>query len=719
MPTMSVSQDEGTEPSGRVEPTSLPPPSYEELRMSNMGLDLSNPSKSGAGSRSVEHMDSTSTSKDLHTSSVDLVGVNDNVSNTVIVETTRANLIPAHRQPSVFGCLVPTETLLGRWRLTLDLFGRVFCDDIGAEPGSVISELGGFAVKETKFRREMEKQRNSQQRDLSLEVERDRNVLIVQSFKQLNTQFNRRTNNTGPALAVHRVKVTFRDEPGEGSGVARSFYTAFCHAILAPDNLPNLDGILLGGKSIQYNLLQRLRSRERERQRIMRPRSRESRKSLSYDALPFYMPTDMSSSDSLELGSGTSSDLTIQRRQLGERLYPKIQNLQPSLASKITGMVLELGPPHLLALLTSEEQLRQRVDEAVDIIMGQNREMASDSALDLDVFNLSDKNKKSSSGGTGSGKKNDADDIDSDVECCRSLFWQPGKRGYYSPRPGKNTPERLNAFRNVGRIMGLCLLQNEICPLYLNRHVLKYLLGRKIGWHDLAFFDPVMYESLRQIVHDSETKGDASQMFTAMDLTFSVELSQDEGGESVELIPYGVDIEVNASNVHEYVRKYAEYRMVKSVMKPLESLKQGVFDVIPRGSLDGLTSEDLRLLLNGIGDINTQSLINYTSFNDETGDREGMEKVQRFKKWFWSTVEKMNATEKQDLVYFWTSSPALPASEEGFQPMPSVTVRPADDSHLPTANTCISRLYIPLYSSKLILRQKLLLAIKTKSFGFV
>lgn len=51
-------------------------------------------------------------------------------------------------------------------------------------------------------------------------------------------------------------------------------------------------------------------------------------------------------------------------------------------------------------------------------------------------------------------------------------------------------------------------------------------------------------------------------------------------------------------------------------------MKLGVFDVIPRGCLDGLTSEDLRLLLNGMGDINTQTLVNYTSFNDETGDSE-------------------------------------------------------------------------------------------------
>jgi len=29
-----------------------------------------------------------------------------------------------------------------------------------------------------------------------------------------------------PPLAVQRVKVTFKDEPGEGSGVARSFYAS-------------------------------------------------------------------------------------------------------------------------------------------------------------------------------------------------------------------------------------------------------------------------------------------------------------------------------------------------------------------------------------------------------------------------------------------------------------------------------------------------------------
>ncbi|KAK3087035.1 hypothetical protein FSP39_000732 [Pinctada imbricata] len=554
-------------------------------------------------------------------SSVEVMGAHENVSNTVDIETstlsTSVPLPPTHARLNMINNHVSHDVLLGRWRHALDLFGRVFCDDVGAEPMSVISELGGFPVKESKFRREMEKIRNSQQRDLTLEVERDRNSLIVQGFKQLNTQYNRRTNTSGPPLAVHRVKVTFKDEPGEGSGVARSFYTAIANAVLSQEKLPPLDGVLIGGKTLQYNLIQRARTREHERERqrsaMQRPRSRDRARSqsLSYDAPPFYMPTDppvplsnnnnAGGATSNPGGEGGSTDgagdtISQYRRQLGERLFPKVRAMQPSLAAKITGMLLELSPAQLLLMLTSEDTLRTRVDEAVDVIV------------------------------------------------------------------------------TNGRIIGLCLLQNEMCPLFLNRHVLKYILGRKVGWHDLAFFDPVMYESLRQLVLDAETK-DATLLFTALDMNFYVELCAEE------------------------------------------NLKSGVFDVIPNNALEGLTSEDLRLLLNGVGDINVQTLISYTSFNDESG--ESNDKVQRFKRWFWSVVEKMSIQEKQDLVYFWTSSPALPASEEGFQPMPSITIRPADDDHLPTANTCISRLYIPLYSTKVVLRSKLILAIKTKAFGFV
>lgn len=83
------------------------------------------------------------------------------------------------------------------------------------------------------------------------------------------------------------------------------------------------------------------------------------------------------------------------------------------------------------------------------------------------------------------------------------------------------------------RLVGLCLLQNELCPIFLSRHVMKYILGRKVGWHDFAFFDPIMYESLRQLVLDAENNStnkdpSSSGMFAALDLTFNIDLCNEE-----------------------------------------------------------------------------------------------------------------------------------------------------------------------------------------------
>lgn len=462
---------------------------------------------------------------------------------------------------------VQHTALLSKWRLTVELFGREFLDDVGAEPGSILTDFVHFPMKEVRFRKEMERLRSDcAPREISLiNIDRDKNTLIRQTIKELNNTYHLSERNIGrrnqemPMLACSKVKVSFKDEKGEGNGVARSFYTAFCEAILSNEKLANLDA---------------------------------------------------------------------------------------------------------------------------------------------------------------------------------PLFYQPGLRNFYSPRQGEPTSDRLNAFRNVGRVIGICLSQSEICPIQLNRHVIKYILRKPILWHDLAFFDPILYESLRQLVLDAETSSNQTgnsddggcALLKTLDLRFCVDLCAEEGGgEQVELASSGKNIEVTPSNVYEYVRRYALKRMLKSQEKALQALRQGVMDVLPPCALDNLTAEDFRLLLNGVGEINVQTLIGYTSFIDDRGTSASKrnpstqveEQLGYFKKWFWSIVEKMTTKERQDLVYFWTGSPSLPASDEGFQPMPTVSIRPAEDLHLPTSNVCIFRLYIPLYSSKAILRSKLLIAIKEKNFGFI
>uniref|UniRef100_A0A8D0GFX4 Polyadenylate-binding protein n=1 Tax=Sphenodon punctatus TaxID=8508 RepID=A0A8D0GFX4_SPHPU len=57
-----------------------------------------------------------------------------------------------------------------------------------------------------------------------------------------------------------------------------------------------------------------------------------------------------------------------QKQMLGERLYPLVQPLHPSLAGKITGMLLEIDNSELLLMLESPESLHSKIEEAVAVL---------------------------------------------------------------------------------------------------------------------------------------------------------------------------------------------------------------------------------------------------------------------------------------------------------------------------------------------------------------
>lgn len=58
-----------------------------------------------------------------------------------------------------------------------------------------------------------------------------------------------------------------------------------------------------------------------------------------------------------------------------------------------------------------------------------------------------------SSFGKGSGSKMNPIVLleESQLDDSAPLFYSPGKRGFYSPRQGYASFERINAFRNIGR----------------------------------------------------------------------------------------------------------------------------------------------------------------------------------------------------------------------------------------------------------------------------
>ena len=63
------------------------------------------------------------------------------------------------------------------------------------------------------------------------------------------------------------------------------------------------------------------------------------------------------------------------KQALGEKLFPQVQRIQPELAGKITGMILEMDNSDLLMLLESKAHLKAKVDEAMHVLQSSGASM--------------------------------------------------------------------------------------------------------------------------------------------------------------------------------------------------------------------------------------------------------------------------------------------------------------------------------------------------------
>ena len=57
-----------------------------------------------------------------------------------------------------------------------------------------------------------------------------------------------------------------------------------------------------------------------------------------------------------------------QKQMIGERLFPLVQEFQPTMAAKITGMLLELDNSELLHMLDQRDVLKDNVDGMLELL---------------------------------------------------------------------------------------------------------------------------------------------------------------------------------------------------------------------------------------------------------------------------------------------------------------------------------------------------------------
>jgi polyadenylate-binding protein len=94
-------------------------------------------------------------------------------------------------------------------------------------------------------------------------------------------------------------------------------------------------------------------------------------------------PTEVAPNESVIARAPAGEPLTIkalaaatekqQKQMIGEQLFPRIKAIEPKLAGKITGMLLEMDNGELIHLLESHDALNEKVQEAKEVLEHHDR----------------------------------------------------------------------------------------------------------------------------------------------------------------------------------------------------------------------------------------------------------------------------------------------------------------------------------------------------------
>ena len=186
-------------------------------------------------------------------------------------------------------------------------------------------------------------------------------------------------------------------------------------------------------------------------------------------------------------------------------------------------------------------------------------------------------------------------------------------------------------------------------------------------------------------------------------------------GQEVELCPGGGKRAVTFGNASEYARLLEEYR-VKEFETAIDAISRGLASIIPYEFLTIFTSHQLEALVTGSPEIDIGLL------RDKTEYRGNVSPKDKHVQLFWEVLEAFTAEERTAFVQFVSGRSRLPSSALGFgKDMFKLSDHGAAlssgggvnvDNYLPVAHTCFFALELPRYSSKPVMRNKLLYAVR-------
>jgi len=288
-------------------------------------------------------------------------------------------------------------------------------------------------------------------------------------------------------------------------------------------------------------------------------------------------------------------------------------------------------------------------------------------------------------------------------------------------------PRTLQLFTFMGRFVAKALLDNRLVDLPFSAPFCRAMLGARLGLADLQELSPQVATSLGQLQQLRERRAEilrgggsaAEQQQKVQALTLQgvavSELGLDftlPGEPNVELCEGGAERDVGIDDLDEYVPAVLNMVLRDGVRGQVEAFRKGFSEVLPVHHLRAFTPEELDLLFNGSRDLwEREAIVESLKFDH------GYTRSSGAVGFLLGIMCEFTDAERRQFLKFVTGSPRLPVG--GLSRMvPRLTIVKkspesgnSPDAYLPSVMTCANYLKLPDYSSKEVMRERLLTAI--------
>ncbi|KAG1728087.1 hypothetical protein EDB19DRAFT_1897431 [Suillus lakei] len=280
--------------------------------------------------------------------------------------------------------------------------------------------------------------------------------------------------------------------------------------------------------------------------------------------------------------------------------------------------------------------------------------------------------------------------------------------------------KRTHILRVVGQYVAKAMLDSRIIDLSVNKIFVKLVLGEEVPLtiESLKLVDNELASSLSKLQSYASMKGQSEKLFrkvALMDIVNVEDLALDftVPGYDIELRPGGRNIPVTSENAEEYIHEVLDAIIGAGVQPQARAFREGFSKVFPISDLQAFSADELVMLFG-----NSDEDWGIETLNEAIKADHGFHSESRAIRELVGIMSDFDAFARRDFLQFITGSPKLPIGGfRGLNPPLTVVRKPHEpplmaDDYLPSVMTCVNYLKLPEYSSKVVMREKLRIAMK-------